>query len=47
MTILHPRLYEGKATSQFGELHIAFDAILALATNDAPANFGNAVQEYN
>lgn len=41
-TILHPSLHEGEATNQLGELHIAFDDLLALATNDAPASFAIA-----
>ncbi|MEH6763081.1 MAG: hypothetical protein V7655_01170 [Aequorivita antarctica] len=38
-TILHPSLNERENSNLLGKLHIAFDDILALATNDAPIPF--------
>lgn len=38
-TVLHPSFHEKENASLLGQLHIAFDDMLALLTNDAPVPF--------
>ncbi len=38
-TVLHPSLHEREDTNLLGNLHIAIDDILSLASNDAPITF--------